>query len=118
MVLLLLGLVRNDLANDWKISLPPTLPNYFFINIPQNERDSFMSELAARGASPSRVLPMIRGRLTAINGALVERRRFNNQDGEEFAGREQNLTWADELGADDLVDVGDGLRDAIDPKDR
>jgi putative ABC transport system permease protein len=106
MVLLLLGLVRNDLANDWRISLPDNLPNYFFINIPQQERDSFMSELAARGASTSRVLPMIRGRLTAINGASVERRRFNNQDGEEFAGREQNLTWADELGPDNRIVSG------------
>ena len=106
MVLLLLGLVRNDLANDWRISLPDNLPNYFFINIPQNERDPFMSELAARGASTSRVLPMIRGRLTGINGASVERRRFNNQDGEEFAGREQNLTWADELGPDNRVVSG------------
>ena len=106
MVLLLLGLVRNDLANDWRISLPDNLPNYFFINIPQNDRDSFMSELAARGASPSRVLPMIRGRLTAINGASVERRRFNSQDGEDAAAREQNLTWADELGADNRVVAG------------
>jgi putative ABC transport system permease protein len=106
MVLLLLGLVRNDLANDWRISLPDNLPNYFFINIPQNDRDSFMSELAARGASPSRVLPMIRGRLTGINGASVERRRFNNQDGEDAAAREQNLTWADELGADNRVVAG------------
>lgn len=106
MVLLLLGVVRNDLANDWRISLPDDLPNYFFINIPQNERDAFMGELAARGASPSRVLPMIRGRLTAINGAAVERRRFNNQDGEEFAVREQNLTWAEELGPDNRVVSG------------
>jgi putative ABC transport system permease protein len=110
MVLLLLGLVRNDLANDWKVSLPDNLPNYFFINIPQNERDSFMSELATRGASPSRVLPMIRGRLTAINGTTVERRRFNNQDGEEFAGREQNLTWAEELGPDNRVVSGQWWR--------
>ncbi len=56
--------------------------------------------------SPSRVLPMIRGRLTAINGAAVERRRFNNQDGEEFAVREQNLTWAEELGPDNRVVSG------------
>ncbi len=106
MVLLLLGLVRNDLANDWRISLPEDLPNYFFINIPQNERDAFMSEISSRGATPSRVMPMIRGRLTAINDVTVERRRFNNQDGEEFAGREQNLTWADELGPDNRVVSG------------
>ncbi len=51
-------------------------------------------------------MPMIRGRLTAINNVTVERRRFNNQDGEEFAGREQNLTWADELGPDNRVVSG------------
>jgi putative ABC transport system permease protein len=106
MVLLLLGLVRNDLEKDWRISLPESLPNYFFINIPQDERDTFMSELATRGASPSRVLPMIRGRLIDINNARVESRRFNNQDGEEFAGREQNLTWAEELGPDNRVVAG------------
>lgn len=106
MVLLLLGLVRNDLERDWRISLPDNLPNYFFINIPANERDAFMSELAARGAQPSRVLPMIRGRLVEINGARSDRLRFRTQDGEEFAGREQNLTWAAELGADNRIVSG------------
>ena len=87
MVLLLLGLVRNDLANDWRISLPDNLPNYFFINIPQNERDSFMSELAdawrepvARAADDSRTSHGDQRRDTS------SARRFNNQDGEEFAG--------------------------------
>ena len=105
MVLLLLGLVRSDLANDWKISLPENIPNYFFINIPSNDRDVFMAELATRGANSSRVLPMIRGRLTAVNGTAVEGRSFR-EGGEEFAGREQNLTWAEELGADNRVVEG------------
>jgi len=105
MVLLLLGLVRNDLANDWRVSLPENIPNYFFINIPSTDRDAFMAEIASRGASPSRVLPMIRGRLTAINGTSVERRTFA-EGGDEFAGREQNLTWADELGTDNRIVSG------------
>ncbi len=50
MVLLLLGLVRNDLANDWQLSLPPDIPNFFFISIPNDPRDAFMSDLTARGA--------------------------------------------------------------------
>jgi putative ABC transport system permease protein len=106
MVLLLLGLVRNDLANDWRLSLPTDIPNFFFINIPNDQRDSFMSELSARGALPSRVMPMIRGRLVAINGTPNDRLRFRREDGEEFAGREQNLTWADELGPDNRVVEG------------
>jgi putative ABC transport system permease protein len=106
MVLLLLGLVRNDLANDWRLSLPTDIPNFFFINIPGDQRDSFMSDLSARGALPSRVMPMIRGRLIAINGTPNDRLRFRREDGEEFAGREQNLTWADELGPDNRVVEG------------
>jgi putative ABC transport system permease protein len=106
MVLLLLGLVRNDLANDWRLSLPQDIPNFFFINIPQDERDAFMTDLTARGAQPSRVMPMIRGRLVGINGTPSDRLRFRREDGEEFAGREQNLTWADQLGPDNRVVEG------------
>ena len=106
MVLLLLGLVRNDLANDWKLSLPTDIPNFFFINIPNDQRDAFMSDLTARGALPSRVMPMIRGRLVALNGTPNDRLRFRREDGEEFAGREQNLTWADELGPDNRIVEG------------
>ena len=107
MVLLLLGLVRNDLANDWRMSLPKDIPNFFFINIPQDERDSFMADLTTRGAQPSRVMPMIRGRLVGINGTPSDRLRFRREDGEEFAGREQNLTWADQLGPDNRIVAGE-----------
>ena len=34
MMLLLLAVVRNDLLNDWRRSLPADTPNFFFINIP------------------------------------------------------------------------------------
>ncbi|HVY82227.1 MAG TPA: FtsX-like permease family protein, partial [Steroidobacteraceae bacterium] len=106
MVLLLLGLVRNDLARDWRISLPENLPNYFFINIPATERDAFIKDIEQRGATPTRVLPMIRGRMTAINGRSIEDLRFDRQDGEDNATREQNLSWAAELGPDNRIVEG------------
>jgi putative ABC transport system permease protein len=106
MVLLLLGLVRNDLARDWRISLPENLPNYFFINIPSSDRDAFVQDLEQRGATPTRLMPMIRGRMTAINGRAIEGMRFNGQEGEDNATREQNLSWAAELGPDNRVVEG------------
>jgi putative ABC transport system permease protein len=105
MVLLLLGLVRNDLANDWRISLPENLPNYFFINIPTTDRDAFMQALVDRGGKPARVLPMIRGRMTAINGRSIETMRLGGE-GDDNANREQNLSWAAELGPDNRVIEG------------
>jgi putative ABC transport system permease protein len=106
MALLLLGIIRTDLDGDWRRSLPADLPNYFFINIPPESRDEFIGYLRARGARTSRVLPMIRGRLTAINGRPVANLRFADHRGEEFANREQNLTWSAALGADNRVVAG------------
>ncbi|MGH8138647.1 MAG: ABC transporter permease [Steroidobacteraceae bacterium] len=106
MVLLLLAIVRDDLNSDWRRTLPANLPNYFFINIPPAERDSFIQFLNARGAKTARVLPMIRGRLTSIKGRSVEDMRFSGEEGENFATREQNLTWASEPGADNRIVAG------------
>ncbi|HVC30531.1 MAG TPA: FtsX-like permease family protein, partial [Steroidobacteraceae bacterium] len=106
MALLLLGIIRNDLDGDWRRSLPADLPNYFFINIPPQSRGAFVAYLRARGARTTRVLPMIRGRLTAIDGRAVEQMRFADHRGEEFANREQNLTWSPTLGAGNRVVAG------------
>ena len=106
MALLLLGIIRNDLDGDWRRSLPADLPNYFFINIPPDSRDAFIGYLHVRGARTSRVLPMIRGRLTAIDGRPVQAMRFADHRGVEFANREQNLTWSAALGADNRVVAG------------
>jgi len=107
MVLLLLGIIREDLNSDWRRTLPPDLPNYFFINIPPAERNGFIRFVEGMGARTTRVLPMIRGRLTAINGRPVEEGRRGGRGEEEgFATREQNLTWTTELGPDNRIVAG------------
>ncbi len=110
MVLLLLGLVRGDLESDWRRTLPADAPNYFFINIPPGDREAFVQFLQARGARLSRMLPMIRGRLTDINGRPVDSMRFRRAGGGGFAEREQNITWTDELGADNRIIAGQWWR--------
>ncbi|MBK6597198.1 MAG: FtsX-like permease family protein [Proteobacteria bacterium] len=106
MVLLLLAVVRNDLLSDWRKSLPSDIPNYFFINIPPEERTAFVEFLRERGAQTSRALPMIRARLTGINGRGVEDTPFADARGQGFANREQNITWTRELGPDNQIVAG------------
>src|SRR4029077_5808611 len=86
---------------------PAGVPNYFFINIPPDERDAFVHFLVDRGAKTARVLPMIRGRLTKIKGRSVEELKFAGEEGENLATREQNLTWATEPGADNRIVAGE-----------
>jgi len=106
MVLLLLAIVRDDLSSDWRRTLPADIPNYFFVNIPPPDRAAFVQFLQDRGAKTARVLPMIRGRLTSIKGRSVEDMKFAGEDGENFATREQNLTWSAEPGADNRLVAG------------
>src|SRR5207248_7950212 len=80
MVLLLLGIIRDDLNSDWRRTLPADIPNYFFVNIPPADRDAFVQFLKDRGAKTARVLPMIRGRLTSIKGRSVEDMKFSGED--------------------------------------
>jgi putative ABC transport system permease protein len=106
MVLLVLGVVRDDLERDWRRSLPADAPNYFFVNIPPADRSAFAQFVEQRGARLSRMLPMLRGRLTAINGQPIESMRFADGQGRGFSGREQNVTWASTLGSDNQVVAG------------
>jgi putative ABC transport system permease protein len=106
MVLLLLAIVRGDLNSDWRRSLPENVPNYFFVNIPPADRNALIDFLHARGAQTARVLPMIRGRLVAINGRSLERLAVGGENGDRLATREQNLTWAAQLGDDNRVIEG------------
>jgi putative ABC transport system permease protein len=104
--MLLLAVIRGDLITNWRASLPKTAPNFFFINIPPDERLHFETFLKDEGGSVSRILPMILGRMTQINGKSLLDSKFDNPRGEGFARREQNLTWAASIGPDNTITEG------------
>jgi putative ABC transport system permease protein len=117
MMLLLLVVVRNDLLNDWRRSLPADTPNFFFINIPPDEHQAFAKFLADQGAQRTRALPMVRARMTHINGKSIDEMKFASPRGREFATRDQNITWAEALGRDNEITEGHwfGVQDAGKP---
>jgi len=104
--LLLLTVLRGNLIDDWRARLPQNAPNYFFVNVPPQDREVFRGMIEADGGTLSRMLPMIRGRMTAINGEPVGKRRFIDRRGEGLATREQNLTWSADIGPDNHITAG------------
>ena len=106
MVLLLLAVVRNDLLEDWRASLPATAPNQFLVNIRPDDRTAVQDFFAARGTERPRMFPMIRARLTQINGKATSELKFKTDRGQGFAEREQNLTWAAEPQRDNKIVEG------------
>lgn len=106
MVLLLLSTVRTDLMQTWRQSLPPDAPNQFLINIQPQEVDAMAAFLRAKGLAVPRFVPLVRARMTTINGEDVTQMSFEDPQGESWARRDANLSWTDTLQADNRVIAG------------
>ena len=104
-VLLLLSGVRTGLLDTWYASLPTDAPNHFMINIQREEVDGIRALFMERGQEPPELVPMVRARLTAIDGEELTRRRMRGEGG--WLMREANLTWAEELDATNEVFAGE-----------
>ena len=96
-VLLLLTLVRTDLLDGWRQTLDQQAPNHFLINIQRSETESVTGIFASHGMAPPDYAPLVRARMTLINGESVKERQYPAEDAQWFVNREQNLSWAAEL---------------------
>jgi putative ABC transport system permease protein len=96
MVLLLLTTVRNELMDNWRANLPEDAPNQFLINIQGDEVAGVQAFFAERGLGDPRLAPMVRGRMSRINGESVIDMTFPNPQGKRWARRDANLSWASE----------------------
>ncbi|PIM82567.1 putative ABC transporter permease subunit YbbP [Raoultella planticola] len=90
MLLALLLVLRGDLLDRWQQQLPPESPNYFLINIAPEQVAAVKTFLAGHHVTATEFYPIVRARLTQINGQAAE----NNKD--EALNRELNLTWRSE----------------------
>ncbi|MFT7564955.1 MAG: putative ABC transport system permease protein, partial [Bacteroidia bacterium] len=94
MVLLLLTLVRNDLMTSWRASLPDDAPNQFLINIQPHEVSGIAEFLGNKGINAPPFTPMVRARMTQLNGQDIDQIEFEDPQGESWARREANLTFS------------------------
>jgi putative ABC transport system permease protein len=106
-VLLLLTLVRTDLLEGWRKTLEEDAPNQFLINIQPSETASVEHIFAQRGISVPQLSPLVRARMTAIDGEAVQDRSYPTPGGEWFANREHNLSWAAELSSSNEIVEGE-----------
>lgn len=87
MLLAMLLVLRGDLLDRWQQQLPPESPNYFLINIAPEQVAPLKAFLSEHQVIPESFYPIVRARMTQINGQSTE----GNPD--EALNRELNLTW-------------------------
>lgn len=106
MVLLLLGVVRNDILATWQQTVPANAPNQFMINIEPDQLPGLKAFFRTEVGQEPVSLPLIRGRLTEVNGTPMAQFKVTNAQGSAFLQREANLTWTDTLPASNRVTAG------------
>lgn len=88
LLLIVLGL-RTSLIQEWQAQLPEDTPSHFLFNVSDNELDSIKKLLTQENVEAGRWYPMVRGRLTSVNGETLTRERLKKADGLD---REVNFT--------------------------
>ncbi|QSA97627.1 ABC transporter permease [Methylococcus sp. EFPC2] len=99
-------LARSELMQEWRSQLPVNAPNHFALNLFETDLPAFKSFLAQEGIEASRIYPIVRGRLTAINGADAHGVARRDTPGEGAINRDLSLTWATELPPDNRITAG------------
>ena len=94
MALLLLTVVRGDLMQNWRQSLPADAPNHFVVNVLPDQVEGVRAALRAGAGTETELYPMVRGRLVAVNGKPLETSGFEDARARRLAEREFNLSWA------------------------
>ncbi|MDH5391656.1 MAG: FtsX-like permease family protein [Gammaproteobacteria bacterium] len=97
MILMTIYLLRTDLISRWQGQLPDKAPNHFVINIQSDEVQAVQQFFSQHLLDNEGLYPMVRGRITEINGIDVMAVVDDKTKRDESLKRELNLSWTSQL---------------------
>ncbi len=115
--MLLLAFTRNDLVDAWRRAAPPDAPNRFILGIQPDQLEPVQALFRDKGVAPPDLYPMIRGRLTAVNGKPVSEKDFNEERAKRLVEREFNLSYSDTVPSHNQVAAGQWFDAKAGPKE-
>jgi putative ABC transport system permease protein len=104
--LLLLAIVAPALLQGWRQELPPDTPNWFAMNLQDDQREGFAQALEKIGGEKLNMMPLAVGKLTTINGQPIDQVHFEDERADDRADRQLRLSWADALPPSNQVIAG------------
>ncbi|HEY6821856.1 MAG TPA: FtsX-like permease family protein [Burkholderiales bacterium] len=104
--LLLLTFTRNDLVEAWRRSAPPDAPNRFLLGVQPEQLEPVQRFFAGKGIGTPDLYPMVRGRVTALNGKPVSEDQYSEERARRLIEREFNLSYMDAPPAHNTVSAG------------
>lgn len=110
MILLLLMLIRTDLLEGWRQAVPAQAPNTFLLNVQEGQRQDLQQWLEGQGIQAQALVPMVRGRLVAVNGEAAESRQYAGTRARRMVEREFNLSYQAHLPDSNRITAGRWLQ--------
>lgn len=106
-ILALAGHTGSGLLDNWRTTLPEKAPNHFVLNLYDRDLPTYRQWLTDHQARSQALYPVVRGRLTEINGTPVrEAVSKENKAGERHLNRDLVLTEAKHLPASNIIIEG------------
>ena len=97
----------RQLLNDWQSTLPAQAPNYFVINLFDEDLPDFQRWLDGHESQTQPLYPVVRARLTAINDEAVRDAVTKEEDRAERAlNRDLSLTESNSLPDSNRINEG------------
>jgi len=106
-LLVAMALIDHNLRNQLTRSLPDKAPSFFFLDVPAADTPAFAELVSglAPGATLEKV-PMMRGRVTALNGVRAETIKANENVAWVLEG-DRGITFSETVPAGNVVVAGD-----------
>ena len=98
--------VRSELLQEWRNNLPENAPNHFALNLFETDLAAFQKTMEQAQLQASAYYPIIRGRLTGVNGRDVQKIPRKNTQGEAAIHRDLSLTFTAKLPRDNHIVEG------------
>lgn len=98
--------LQGRLVDDWHQALPDHAPNFFALNLFDEQLERFSATLNREGLAHSAFYPIVRGRLIKVNEDDILLRVARDPRTEGSVNRELSLTSGNELPPDNEVIAG------------
>lgn len=89
-----LAVVGPSLLASWRAELPADTPNWFLINLQDEQRAAMQERLAALGANNVNMLPLAVGKLVAINGKAPRPEDYPDRRAANWINGETRMSWS------------------------
>ena len=104
--LLLLTVTHRDLVDAWRRAAPADAPNRFILGVQADQLAQVKRFFSDNGVVVPDLYPMVRGRLTAVNGREVQAGDYPEDRARRLIEREFNLSYASELPGHNTLAAG------------